>query len=124
MMNPTVLVTDDDEDLRLLCQVQLELGGFDVSQACNGREAIEVARASNPDLILLDLMMPVMDGWEALEQLKADPYLSRIPVFVITGKNQDSDQERAFAMGAAAFIPKPFQGPALIAQIRGHLNGG
>jgi CheY-like chemotaxis protein len=124
MPNPTVLVTDDDEDLRLLCQVQLEIGGFDVAQASNGREALELARAASPDLILLDLMMPVMDGWECLEQLKADPYLARIPVFIITGKNQNSDQEKAFSLGASAFIPKPFRGPALIAQIKAQLNGG
>jgi CheY-like chemotaxis protein len=124
MPNPTVLVTDDDEDLRLLCQVQLELGGFDVAQASNGRQAIEVARAEGPDLILLDVMMPVMDGWETLEELKADPELSRIPVFIITGKNQNSDQERALSMGASAFIAKPFQGSTLIAQIREQLNAG
>jgi CheY-like chemotaxis protein len=117
-----VLVTDDDEDLRLLCEMYLQLGGFRVSHATNGREAIEAARGELPDLVLLDLMMPVMDGWECLAALKADPVLCRIPVFIITGKNQLADQERAFAMGAEAFIPKPFQGPALVARIRERLG--
>lgn len=119
--SPLVLVTDDDEDLRMLCQVQLEIGGFRVSHAAHGREALDVSRDEMPDLILLDLMMPVMDGWECLTELKNDRSLSDIPVFVITGKNQKEDQERAFAMGAEAFIAKPFQGAALIARIRDRL---
>jgi CheY-like chemotaxis protein len=117
----TVLVTDDDEDLRMLCTMQLELRGFRVSQARNGKEALDVVRAERPDLILLDLMMPVMDGWECLAELKADKKLSDIPVFIITGKNQKQDQDLAFEMGAHAFIPKPFQATALVAQIRERL---
>ena len=119
--NPAVLVTDDDEDLRLLCQMHLEMGGFRVSQAANGQEALDVARQNPPDLILLDLMMPVKDGWECLTELKGDPELRDIPVFVITGKSQQQDQDRAFASGAEAFISKPFQGAALIARIRERL---
>ena len=119
--NPAVLVTDDDEDLRLLCQMHLEMGGFRVSQAANGQEALDVARDDPPDLILLDLMMPVKDGWECLTELKGDPDLCEIPVFVITGKNQQQDQDRAFVLGAEAFIAKPFQGAALIARIRDRL---
>jgi CheY-like chemotaxis protein len=113
-----VLITDDDEDLRLLCEMYLEMGGFRVSQAGNGREALDAARRDRPDLILLDLMMPVMDGWECLAALKADPALRDIPVFIITGKNQHADQQRAFEMGAQAFIPKPFQGTALVTRVR------
>ena len=119
-LNPTVLVTDDDEDLRLLCQMYLELGGFGVTQAANGREALDVVANARPDLILLDLMMPVMDGWECLTELKSNGF-SDIPVFVITGKTQQQDQERAFALGAQAFIAKPFQGSALIARIKDEL---
>ena len=118
----SVLVTDDDEDLRYLCQLHLELGGFNVAQAANGEEAIEVARAERPDLILLDLMMPVKDGWECLSDLKADPKLQEIPVFIITGKNQQEDAERASALGAEAFISKPFQGSALVERIRDRLE--
>jgi CheY-like chemotaxis protein len=120
--NPTVLVTDDDEDLRLLCQMYLEMDGFRVSQAANGLEALAVARDDPPDLILLDLMMPVKDGWECLSELKADAKLRDIPVFIITGKDQQEDQRRAFASGAEAFVPKPFQAPALIARIRERLS--
>ena len=121
MTTPLVLVTDDDEDLRTLCQVHLQIGGFRVAQAANGQEALDVSRREMPDLILLDLMMPVKDGWECLGELKSDVELQRIPVFIITGKNQQEDQRRAFAMGAEAFIPKPFAGPALIARIRERL---
>ena len=117
----SVLVTDDDEDLRLMCQMYLEFEGFRVSQAENGAEALEAARRESPDLILLDLMMPVMDGWECLSGLKSDPTLRDIPVFVITGKQQREDQDRAFAMGAKAFIPKPFQSTSLVSRIREEL---
>lgn len=117
----SVLVTDDDEDLRMLCRLHLERGGFRVIQAADGKQALETARTERPDLILLDLMMPVMDGWECLAALKADPSLQRIPVFIITGKNQREDQTRAFASGAEAFIPKPFQGSELVTVIRARL---
>ena len=118
---PCVLVTDDNEDLRLLCQMHLRMAGFRVCEAANGSEAIDVARRESPDLILLDLMMPVMDGWQCLDELKADPELRDIPVFIITGKNQQQDQERALASGADAFIPKPFQPGALVERIRERL---
>jgi CheY-like chemotaxis protein len=120
--SPCVLVTDDDEDLRLLCEMYLQLDGFSVAHAANGHEALDAVRRQAPDLVLLDLMMPVMDGWECLAALKADPVLRTIPVFIITGKNQLADQERAFAMGAEAFIAKPFQGAALVARIRERLG--
>ena len=115
---PSVLVVDDDEDLRLLCRLHLEKGGVAVMQASNGLEAVERARTERPDLILLDLMMPVMDGWECLAVLKSDPDLRDIPVFVITGKTQRTDQDRAFASGAEAFISKPFVGADLVASVR------
>jgi CheY-like chemotaxis protein len=115
--NGTVLVADDDEDLRLLCRMQLEIAGFRVEQAGNGREAIDVIRLDTPDLVLLDLMMPVMDGWECLSFLKADEATAYIPVFVVTGKSQQRDQERAFSLGAEAFISKPFDGASLVARI-------
>src|SRR5436309_6487626 len=99
-LNGTVLVTDDDEDLRLLCQMHLEIAGYRVIQAANGREALDIIRFDRPDLILLDLMMPIMDGWECLSVLKSDGAVATIPVFVITGKSQQQDQERAFSLGA------------------------
>ena len=122
MANPSVLVTDDDEDLRLLISMHLEMSGFRVLEANDGAEALDVARREPPDLMLLDLMMPVMDGWECLSEFKNDEALADIPVFIITGKNLQEDKERALAMGAEAFIPKPFQGPDLIARIRARLG--
>lgn len=117
----SVLVVDDDEDLRLLCQLRLKKGGFRITEAANGREALDAVRRDRPDLILLDLMMPVMDGWECLSALKADPTSRDIPVFIVTGKDQREDQERAFASGAEAFIRKPFDAAALIASIHDRL---
>jgi CheY-like chemotaxis protein len=113
-----VLVTDDDEDLRTLCQLHLEMGGFRVTQACNGQESLDVARAERPDLIVLDIMMPVKDGWECLAELKSDENLKDIPVIVLTGKVQHEDRERAFALGAQEFVSKPFRFPALVGRVR------
>jgi CheY-like chemotaxis protein len=118
----SVLVTDDDEDLRMLCTLNLELGGFRVIQAANGKEALDVTRTEHPDLILLDLMMPVMDGWECLAALKTDRVLKDIPVFVVTGKTVNEDHERAISLGAEAFIAKPFQNTALVTRIRERLT--
>jgi two-component system KDP operon response regulator KdpE len=120
-VSQSVLVADDDEDLRLLSCLNLELGGFRVTQAANGEEVLDVIRTDRPDLILLDLMMPVMDGWECLAALKNDRGLRDIPVFVLTGKTVSEDQERALALGAEAFIAKPFQNAALVARIRERL---
>jgi two-component system phosphate regulon response regulator PhoB len=119
-----VLVVDDDEDLRMLCELHLQIGGFNATSASNGREAIDAARRQRPALILLDLMMPIMDGWECLAALKSDPELRSVPVFIVTGKSQQSDQDRAFAMGAEAFIPKPFKGPQLVEMIRQRVQAG
>ena len=116
-----VLIVDDDEDIRLLCRLHLERRGYRVTQAADGAEALEVARADRPDLILLDVMMPVMDGWECLAALKADASLRSVPVFIVTGKTQREDQEHAMSSGAVAFVPKPFNPAELVALIGARL---
>lgn len=116
-----VLVTDDEEDIRLICGMNLEIEGFAVAEAPDGEVALRLAR-EGCDLILLDLMMPVKDGWETLEALKADEKLASIPVIVLTGKVEAADQLRAYRAGAVDYVTKPFRPGELARAVEGVLE--
>src|SRR4030088_2929151 len=89
-----VLVVDDEEGIRVLCRVNLELEGYEVLEAADGPTALELSRSKRPDLIFLDIMMPGMDGWEVLNELKADPETTAIPVVMLTARTSEADQIR------------------------------
>lgn len=118
MAQRKVLVVDDEPDVLLLCRVNLEFEGYDVVQASDGVEALEQMRAEKPDLVLLDVMMPRMDGWAVLETAKADAELQATPIVLLTAKVQEADQIRGFELGAAEYITKPFS-PLALAQTIG-----
>jgi DNA-binding response OmpR family regulator len=103
-----VLVADDEPPIRLLCQVNLAVAGIGVLQAEDGEEALALARAEAPDLILLDLMMPRLDGWTVAEELAADKRTSDIPVVFLTARATTSDRRRAEELGALGYVLKPF----------------
>ena len=103
-----VLVVDDEAEIRELCRVNLEFEGFDVVEAKNGSEALEMARRHHPDLVFLDLMMPGVDGWEVLHTLKTDDELARIPVILLTAKSGEDDQMRGWEEGILEYVSKPF----------------
>ncbi|GAC1326499.1 MAG: response regulator [Chloroflexota bacterium] len=104
-----ILIVDDEEDIREVAQVSLELvGHYDVMTASNGRAGIASARAQRPDAILLDVMMPDMDGPATLAELKADPVTRDIPVVFLTAKSQTAERTRLAALGAAGILVKPF----------------
>lgn len=103
-----VLVVDDEPDVLLLCRLNLEQQGFDVLEASNGRSALELLREERPDVMVLDLMMPGMNGYEVLETIRADELLRQTPILVLTAKSLQADRERTAEMGAAAFLTKPF----------------
>jgi CheY-like chemotaxis protein len=107
-MTHRVLAVDDDPVIQRLLEVNLELEGYEVALASDGVEALEVARSFRPHVILLDVMMPRMDGWEACAQLKTDPELQDIPVVFLSARAQDADVARGTAAGAAAYLTKPF----------------
>lgn len=111
-----VLVVEDEEDLASLVEVNLELAGHRVTVARDGGEGLERARELRPDLVLLDVMMPKMDGWQVLTALKADPAVADIPVVMLTAKVQDQDQIRGWSAGAAEYITKPFS-PLSLSQV-------
>lgn len=103
-----VLAVDDDPVIQRLLEVNLELEGYDVRLASDGAEAVEAARDFRPDVILLDVMMPIMDGWEACRTIKEDPELAHIPVVFLSARAQDVDVEKGTEMGATAYLTKPF----------------
>ena len=110
-----VLIVEDDADLREMMAQLLALEGFQTVTVANGREALDYLQGTaTPDLILLDLMMPVMDGWEFRRQQQADPSLSQVPVIVLSAV----DQSRAADVNAAAFLKKPLDFDRLIRLVR------
>jgi CheY-like chemotaxis protein len=122
-MRELVLLVEDNEVNRYLARFLLEHGGFNVVTANNGLEALEQARAHKPDLILMDIQMPVMDGYEATRQLKADDNLKSVPVVALTAYAMPHERERALAAGCVGQIEKPIDTRTFIAQLRGYLRG-
>jgi len=117
-----VLIVDDTPDvLRLLAQI-LETDGRQVLQAPNGKIALQIAERAIPDLILLDIQMPEMDGYETCQQLKKTERLESIPVIFVSGLGETLDKVKAFQFGAVDYITKPFQEDELLARVRTHLR--
>ena len=111
---PRVLVVDDEAPIRELCRVNLELAGYEVFEAGDGAEAVEAVRQHRPDIVFLDLMMPDVDGWEALRQIKSDPDIAGVPVVLLTARSADEDQIRGWEAGILEFVAKPFNPRALL----------
>jgi len=112
------LIIDDDRDLLLLVRRTLEFtAGWEVVTAASGASGLEVARAAAPDVILVDVMMPELDGYEVCRRLKADPATAAVPVVLLTAR-RDLDQRRLAEAGAAGVVSKPFQPEDLARQVR------
>jgi DNA-binding response OmpR family regulator len=105
---PRVLIVDDEDGIRELCRVNLELEGYDVLEAADGPAAVATATSEELDLIVLDLMMPGMDGWEVLRRLQADERAAAVPVVVLTAKAGQEDEVRASDQGVLDYVRKPF----------------
>jgi CheY-like chemotaxis protein len=103
-----VLVVDDEPDVLLLCRLNLQQRGHEMLEASEGPSALELARERRPDVIVLDLMLPGMNGFEVLETLRRDEATAGIPVLVLTAKSLRADRDRSSGLGAAAFLTKPF----------------
>ena len=115
---PRILVAEDERDIRELIGHALRYAGFEVVLVANGAEAVETARLEPPDLIILDVRMPKMTGYEACHQLKEDPATQPIPVIFLSAKGQDSEIEQGIASGAEAYILKPFAPEDLANQVK------
>jgi CheY-like chemotaxis protein len=106
--HPRVLVVDDEAAIRLLCRVNLRLAGMEVLEAPNGAVAIELARRERPDIVLLDVMMPEVDGWEVVDALAADAATREIPIVFLSARSERTDQRRGIHAGAVGYVTKPF----------------
>jgi two-component system cell cycle response regulator DivK len=104
-----ILVADDDPDILTIVSMSLEAMGHEVDKAVNGLEAVSLARTAHPDLVLMDLMMPEMDGYGATAAIKADAATAGIPVVALTAKAMRGDEERGRQAGVDAYITKPFR---------------
>jgi two-component system alkaline phosphatase synthesis response regulator PhoP len=104
----TVLVIDDEAPIRLLCRVNLEAEGMEVLEAGDGPSGLQKARAESPSVILLDVMMPGLDGWRVAEELLEDPRTSGIPIIFLTARAELRDRARGLDLGGLEYITKPF----------------
>lgn len=111
-----ILVVDDQPDIRLMCRVNLALEGYEVLEATDGEMGLRMIREIKPDLVLLDVMMPLVDGWQVLDEVKADPETAPIPVILLTARVQREDEIRGWASGAADYLPKPFN-PSTLTEV-------
>jgi DNA-binding response OmpR family regulator len=111
-----VLVVDDDAPIRLLCRVNLEAEGMEVLEAADGADGLEKARSAQPDVVLLDVMLPTLDGWRVAEALLEDPKTGEIPIVFLTARAELRDQARGLEIGGIDYITKPFN-PVELAQL-------
>ena len=121
-MSQLILVVEDDPTMQKMALKILRSRGFRSELAKNGREAVEMARALQPSLILMDLSLPEMNGWEATRALKADPGLSQIPVVAITAHAMVGDRETAIAAGCAECLTKPYELEELISLVERYVG--
>jgi CheY-like chemotaxis protein len=119
-----ILLVEDQEMNRDMLSRRLTKRGYEVSIAVDGAEGVDKARGESPDLILMDMSLPVMDGWEATRTLKADDATRAIPVVALTAHAMSTDRERALAAGCDAYETKPVELPRLLATIEKLLAGG
>ena len=121
-MAKSILVADDDPDIVNIVAMSLEAQGHVVFKAANGREAVEQAHQNTPDLILMDMMMPVLSGYEAVGELKADETTRGIPIVGLSAKAMSTDMERALDVGIDGYITKPFRISQILSTVESYLS--
>ncbi len=119
-----ILLVEDNEMNRDMLSRRLQRKGFEVLIAVDGGEGVTAAKAHRPDLILMDMSLPVIDGWEAARRLKADPALRHIPLIALTAHAMHGDEARARASGCDDYLSKPIDEDLLFAKLRRHLGEG
>jgi two-component system cell cycle response regulator DivK len=117
-MSKRILVVEDQEDNRRILRDLLTSADFEIMEAENGEEALTAAAKQRPDLILMDLQLPIMDGYEATRRIKADPTLTHVPVIAVTSYSLSGDKAKARAAGCDDFVPKPYSPRQLLVKIR------
>jgi len=117
-MSKRILVVEDQEDNRQILRDLLANAGYEMIEAGDGAQAISAATEHRPDLILMDIQLPLVDGYEATRQIKANPALKAIPIIVVTSYALSGDEDKARAAGCDAYVAKPYSPRALLAKIR------
>jgi len=117
-MSKKILVVEDTEDNRQILRDLLGMAGYDMIEAHDGAEGVAQATTHKPDLILMDIQMPVMDGYEATRQIKANPELKAIPIVAVTSYALSGDEQKARAAGCDAYIAKPYSPRQMLAKVR------
>jgi two-component system cell cycle response regulator DivK len=121
-MTKRILVVEDQEDLRGVLRDLFTHSGYVVIEAADGATGVASAKSNRPDIILMDIQMPVIDGYEATRQIKADPALAQIPVVAVSSFAMKGDEEKARAAGCDHYVTKPYSPIQLLRMIRGHLG--
>ena len=117
-----VLLVEDNEDNRIVYSTILKHFGYEVTEALNGEEGIAKARSEKPDLILMDISIPIIDGWEATQVLKHDPSTRQIPIIALTAHALASDREKAMEVGCDGYLAKPCEPRAVVAEVQRFLG--
>lgn len=120
-MSQRILVIEDQEDNRRILRDLLTSAGYEMLEATTGEEGVVLAAAQRPDLILMDIQLPGLDGYEVTRRIKGDPALRHIPIIAVTSYALSGDDQKAFAAGCDAYVTKPFSPRALLAKIREYL---
>jgi CheY-like chemotaxis protein len=119
----TLLLVEDNEDNRIIYSTVLRHLGYQVLEAQDGVQAVALARSEHPDLILMDISIPMIDGWEATRVLRRDPATRSIPIVALTAHAMDDDRERAAEIGFTSYLAKPVEPRAVVAEVRRWLGG-
>ncbi len=122
MSQARILVVDDDPQIVRLVRAYLDQNGFETLVAYDGQEALSLIRSQKPDLVVLDLMLPEMDGWEVTRIVRSDPALSATPIIMLTARVEDTDRIVGLEMGADDYVSKPFNPRELVARVRAVLR--
>ena len=122
-MSKKVLIADDEPNIVISLEFLLRREGFEVLVAVDGEEALAKARAERPDLVLLDVMMPKMNGFDVCQALRSDPELASMRVLMLTAKGRETEVSKGLGLGADAYMTKPFSTKDLVAQVRVLLGG-
>ena len=122
-MAKAILVADDDPDILSIVSMSLETQGYTVYKATNGREAVDLAKQHHPDLVLMDMMMPIVSGYEAVAELKADAATRDITIVGLSAKAMATDMERATDIGIDGYITKPFRIAQVLTVVESYLQG-
>ena len=117
-MAKKILIVDDEKDLVKVIELRLKAAGYDTIAAYDGQEALNKARKENPDLVILDLMLPKMNGYQVCRMLKFDAAYKKIPIIILTARVQESDRELGMQVGADAYFVKPFEYEKVLAKIK------